>query len=210
MHRGRDAEIRQDYDRAVAEYTKAAHLRPNNTGARTSLERARLRAAQDHYQRGRRLAAVGKFDEALVEYQLAAEMNPASGEIDDALRSTRNQLRAKIAVAREGKTELQTLIERARDLPPPGLDLPNVRMPESLRFTDASSQTVFRAIAQFAGISITFDPTFREMPITVELRNATLEDALNTVSGATRTFFRVTAPKTIIVIPDTAAKRREY
>ena len=210
MHRGRDAEIRQDYDRAVAEYTKAAHLRPNNTSARTSLERARLRAAQDHYQRGRRLAAVGKFDEALVEYQLAAEMNPASGEIDDALRSTRNQLRAKIAVAREGKTELQTLIERARDLPPPGLDLPNVRMPESLRFTDASSQTVFRAIAQFAGISITFDPTFREMPITVELRNATLEDALNTVSGATRTFFRVTAPKTIIVIPDTAAKRREY
>jgi general secretion pathway protein D len=210
MHRGRDAEIRQDYDRAVAEYTKAAHLRPNNTSVRTSLERARLRAAQDHYQRGRRLAAVGKFDEALVEYQLAAEMNPASGEIDDALRSTRNQLRAKIAVAREGKTELQTLIEHARDLPPPGLDLPNVRMPESLRFTDASSQTVFRAIAQFAGISITFDPTFREMPITVELRNATLEDALNTVSGATRTFFRVTAPKTIIVIPDTAAKRREY
>jgi general secretion pathway protein D len=210
MHRGRDAEIRQDYDRAVAEYTKAVGLRPNDTGARTSLERARLRAAQDHYQRGRRLAAVGKFDEALVEYQLAAEMNPASGEIDDALRSTRNQLRAKIAVAREGKTELQTLIERARDLPPPGLDLPNIRMPESLRFADASSQVVFRAIAQLAGISITFDPSFREMPITVDLRNATLEDALNAVSGATRTFFRVTAPKTIIVIPDTAAKRREY
>jgi general secretion pathway protein D len=210
MHRGRDAEIRQDYDRAVAEYTRAVRLKPNDTGARTSLERARLRAAQDHYQRGRRLAAVAKFDEALVEYQLAAEMNPASGEIDDALRSTRNQLRAKIAVAREGKTELQTLIEHARDLPPPGLDLPNVRMPESLRFADASSQVVFRAIAQFAGISITFDPTFREMPITVELRSLTLEDALNAVSGATRTFFRVTAPKTIIVIPDTAAKRREY
>jgi general secretion pathway protein D len=210
MHRGRDAEIRQDYDRAVAEFTRAVHLRPNDTGARTSLERARLRAAQDHYQRGRRLAAVGKFDEALVEYQLAAEMNPASGEIDDALRSTRNQLRAKIAVAREGKTELQTLIERARDLPPPGLDLPNVRMPESLRFADASSQVVFRAIAQLAAISITFDPAFREMPITVDLRNTTLEDALNAVSGATRTFFRVTAPKTIIVIPDTAAKRREY
>jgi general secretion pathway protein D len=30
------------------------------------------------------------------------------------------------------------------------------------------------------------------------------------VAGATRTFFRVTAPKTIIVIPDTPAKRREY
>src|SRR5207237_7901575 len=45
---------------------------------------------------------------------------------------------------------------------------------------------------------------------TVDLRNASLEDALNTVAGATRTFFRVTAPKTIAVIPDTPAKRREY
>src|SRR5947199_4392135 len=60
LHRGRDAEIRQDYDRAVAEYTKALRLKPNDTGARTALERARLRSAEDHFQRGRRLAAVGK------------------------------------------------------------------------------------------------------------------------------------------------------
>src|SRR4051812_6408418 len=52
MRRGRDAEIGQDYDRAVAEYTKAAHLKPHDIGARTALERARLRAAEDHYQRG--------------------------------------------------------------------------------------------------------------------------------------------------------------
>src|SRR5205807_5356087 len=90
-------------------------------------------------------------------------------------------------------------------------DLPqNVRMPASLVFRDASSRDVFLAIARLADISITFDPAFREMPITVDLRNASLEDALNAVSGSTRSFFRVTAPKTIIVIPDTPAKRREY
>jgi len=211
LRRGRDAEIRQDYDRAVAEYTKAARLSPNDTGARTALERARLRAAEDHFQRGRRLAAVGKFEEALVEYQLAAEMNPASGDVDDAVRSTRNQLRAKVAVAREGKTELQTLIERARDLPPPGLDLPQaIKMPTSLVFREASSRDVFLTIARFADISLAFDPAFRETPITVDLRNASLDDALNAVSGATRTFFRVTAPRTVAVIPDTPAKRREY
>src|SRR4029078_12911538 len=59
-------------------------------------------------------------------------------------------------------------------------------------------------------ISLIFDPAFRDTPITVDLRNATLDDALNTVAGATRTFFRVTAPKTGAVIPDTPAKRREY
>ncbi len=211
MRRGQDAELRRDYDRAVAEYTRATRLRPNDADARTALDRAKLRAAGEHFQRGRRLAALGKLEEALVEYQLAAEMNPSSGEIDDALRTTRNQLRAKVSVPREGKTELQTLVERARELPPPGLDLPpNVKMPTSLVFRDASSREVFLAIARFADISLAFDPTFREIPITVDLRNASLEDALNTVSAATRTFFRVTAPRTITVIPDTPAKRREY
>jgi general secretion pathway protein D len=208
---GRDAEQQQDYDRAVVEYTKALRLKPGDVSVRTALERAKLRASEGHFQRGRRLSATGKYDEALVEYELAAELNPTSGTIDEELRSTRNQLRAKIAVAREGKTELQALVERTRDMPPPGLDLPaNVKMPTSLLFREAGSRDVFLAIARFAEISVTFDTAFREAPITVDLRNSSLEDALNAVSGATRTFFRVTAPRTIIVIPDTPAKRREY
>ena len=211
VRHGRDAEHRQDYDRAVVEYTKALRLRPDDADARLGLERAKLRASDDHFQRGRRLAAVEKLDEALVEYQLAAELNPTSSTIDQDLRSTRNKLRSKVAVAREGKTELQTLIERTRDLPPPGLDLPpNVKMPDALTFREASSRDVFTAIARFAGISLIFDPAFREASITVDLRNATLDDALNAVAGTTRTFFRVTAPKTVAVIPDTPAKRREY
>src|SRR5262249_18387712 len=72
------------------------------------------------------------------------------------------------------------------------------------------SQVVFTAIGRLAGLSLIFDPAFRDTPLSVDLRNATLEDALNTVASATRTFFRVTAPKTVVVIPDTPAKRREY
>ena len=83
-------------------------------------------------------------------------------------------------------------------------------MPASLTFRDASSRDVFTTIARFANISLIFDSAFRDAPVTVDLRNATLEDALNTVAGATRTFFRVTAPKTVVIVPDTPAKRREY
>src|SRR5205807_9142603 len=146
------------------------------------LDRTKLRASLDHFTRARRFAATGKLDQALVEYEVASELNPTNGEIDEELRATRNKLRAKIAVAREGKTELQTIIERARDLPPPGLDLPpNVKMPASLTFRDASSRDVFTAIARLGEISLIFDPAFRESPITLDLHNATLEDALNTV-----------------------------
>ncbi len=138
---------------------------------------------------------------------MAAELNPTSGDIDKELRDTRDKLRAKVAVAREGKTELQTLIDRTRNLPPPGLDLPQgVKMPATLIFRDASSRDVFTAIARFANISLIFDPSFRETPVTVDLRNATLDDALNTVAGATRTFFRVTAPRTIVDHPGHAGQ----
>ena len=211
LRRGRDAERRREYDVAVIEYTKAVRLKPDDMNARLALDRAKLRASQEHYNVARRLAAAGKLEEALVEYELAAEMNPTSGDIDQELRMTRNRLRARVAVSREGKTELQTLIERARDLPPPGLDLPQgVKMPAALTFRDASSRDIYTAIARLANISIIFDSAFRDTPVSVDLRDSSLDDALNAVAGATRTFYRVQAPKTVVVVPDTPAKRREY
>ena len=53
----RDAETRQDYDSAVAAYTAALRKDPDSKDARLGLERAKLRAAQDHFARGRRLSA---------------------------------------------------------------------------------------------------------------------------------------------------------
>jgi len=208
---GKSAELRQDYDQAVVDYTNALRKHPNDRAARQGLERSKLRAAADHFYQGRRLAALGKFDEALIQYQMASELNPSSREAEAALTDTRNQLRARVAVAREGKTALETLIERARDLPPIGLDLPtDVKMPDSLTFRDASSRLVFLTIARLSGLSLGFDSTFRETPITIDLRNASLDTALGAVADATRTFFRVTAKNTVLVIPDTPAKRREY
>ena len=57
MSIAREAETRQDYDSAVAEYTKVLREDPNNKDARFALERAKIRASQDHFARGRRLAA---------------------------------------------------------------------------------------------------------------------------------------------------------
>ena len=211
IHKAMDAEYRQDYDRAVVEYTKAVRLNPDNADARQGLQRAKIRAAEDHLVRARRLAALNKLDEAVVEYGLAAELNPASSVIDDELNAMRAKLRTRVAVSHEGKTELQTLIDRTRDLPPPGLDLPaNIRMPASMTFRDASSRDVFTTIARFGNIGVVFDTQFRNEPVSVDLRNASLESALSTVAAATHTFFRVTSPQNVVIVPDTPTKRREY
>jgi general secretion pathway protein D len=211
LRSGQRAEQAQDFDRAVAEYTTALRKHPDDRTLQLVLQRAKLRAAQDHLTRARRLEATGKLDEALVEYQIAAEMNPASGDIDAALRNVRSQLRTKIVVAREGKTQLETLIEQSQNLAPPGLELPaDVRLPASLVFRDASVRDVFTVIARFANVNIVFDPTFRDDRITIDLSNVTLDQALAAVSAATRNFYKVTAQRTITIIPDTATKRREY
>ena len=138
----REAELRQDYDRAVVEYSRALNTDAGNVDARTGLHRAKTRAAIIHYDRGRQLAAAGKLSEAVSEYQVAAEMNPAGAEIQEALRSAQDQLRAQVPVNRDGKTELESLIDRTRDMPPAGghsLVGANTALPDIV-FRNGSSQ----------------------------------------------------------------------
>src|SRR6185295_291699 len=110
-HLGQTAERSQDYDRAVVEYTKAVRANPEDHTARLALDRARLRASEEHFFRGRRLAASERHEDALMEFQVASELNPSSGDIDAALRETRQKVRTRLAASHQGKTELETLID---------------------------------------------------------------------------------------------------
>jgi general secretion pathway protein D len=211
LRAGQRAEQLRDYDRAVAEYTKALREHPDNREARAALDRARLRAADTHFSRGRRLASQDRFEEALSEFQIANELNPASADIEDALRRARGGLRAKLSTA-AGETPMEALIKRARHQPPPGLDLPgDVTMPTSLvTGPRTTSRELYQMLAKLADVNLIFDPDFRSAPAHVDLRGSSLREALDAISASTRTFWRVTAPRTVTIAPDTAAKRREY
>ncbi len=211
LRSGERAELAQNYDQAVMEYTRALQADPDNRAAQQGLERSRLRSAQIHFTRGRRFYAEGLPNEALVELQLAEELNPADPNVQELLNSVQTQLRARTAVARPGQTDLEALIERSQTLRPLGFDLPaNVSLPASLTFRDASSRDVYTALARMADVNVVFDPQFNDQPVTIDLRNAALEDALTSLSTATRNFYQVTAQRTITIIPDTPAKRTEY
>ena len=210
MHLAEQAERRSDFDLAVVEYTNALRKNPDDRAARTSLQRVRIRASEEHYLRGRRFAASQRYQEAALELQLATELNPTNTSAEAELRDVRRQLRTKVAVERGDKTELQALIERTRTLGPAGFDLPEgTPLPDSMTFS-TSSRLVFQALAKWANLNVVFDPAFREERLTADLRNTTLSSALASLTAATHTFYRVTAPRTITIVPDTPAKRREY
>ena len=118
---------------------------------------------------------------------------------------------AMVAVREDGKTRLESLIAQSLAAPLPGTDLPaDAKLPDSVVFRDASARDVYSAIGRFTNLSVMFDPTFRDQPVSIDLRGQSLEQALNGLSLTTRNFWRVTSPRTITVVPDTAAKRREY
>jgi len=209
---GQRAEQLRDYDLAVAEYTRAVREKPGDRDARAALSRARLRAAEAHFNRGRRLAGQDRYEEALAELRIANELNPASAEIEEALRDARSAMRARLARAEASETPLEARVRRARLEPPPGLNLPDdVTLPATLvTGPETTSRELYQMLAAFANLNLVFDPEFRSVPAHVDLRGTTLRAALDAVATSTRSFWRVTAPRTITVAPDTAEKRREY
>ena len=211
MQKARQADDLRDYDVAVAQYQKAVGENPNNKEAREGLDRAKLRASDAHLFRGRRLFSQGRYDEAVIELQLAVELNPTNGQAETDLRAVRSALRAKLSTP-EGQTRLESVLTRTRELPPSGHDLPDTKLPAEIA-TGASmtSRLLYITIAQLTNISVTFDSQFRETAAQVSLLSGlTLKQALDTVAKSTGTFYQVTAPTSIIVVPDTPAKRREY
>lgn len=211
LREGQRAERERDYDQAVIAYTRALQERPHDRNAQLALDRARLRAAQMHFAEGRRLNRLGRWREALEEFQIAYDLNPGMGDLDRAIRETREAVRAELAAQPEGRTAIEALIEQSLVAAPPGLDLPQgIELPSSVVFSSESARAVFSALGQLGGISVVFDAQFRDTPFSGDLRGMTFDTALAAVAASTSNFFRVTAPGTVTIIPDTPAKRREY
>ena len=208
--RARTAELAENFDEAVIEYTRALEERPNDRTLQRELERARLRAARYHQTEGLRLSGIGNYEDALLEYQIATELDPANTDVQDALLETAELVRARRDALRAGQTATEALIERTRFLPAEGLELPDEILPDSLVFRDASTRDILTALGMFSDVNVVFDPDFVDRRTSVDLRGARLSAALASVTRSTGSFYRVTAPRTVTVIPDTTGKRTEY
>jgi general secretion pathway protein D len=206
------ADEMREYDVAVANYAKALRERPGDREAAAGLERSKLRASEAHLTRGSRLFAVGRYEDAVLELQIASDLNPTSGDAERELRAARAAVRAKLAVPTDGKTDNENLLDHMRDAAPAGYELPNVKLGAQLTTgTQATSRTVYLAVARMSNLSVTFDQAFRDAPAPVSLlSDMTVRQALDAIARSTGTFYQVTGPNAIIVIPDTPAKRRDY
>jgi general secretion pathway protein D len=201
---GENAERVQDYDRAVLEYQRALQASPDNVDVKRSLERARMRASTDHTNNARRLVGRGQYDEALTEYRLALDLSPAATGIVDEMKDAE-------AFRARGRATLDELKARAREHALPGLELTaDAQQPLGLVFRGASLREAYLALARAAAINVTFDPSFQDTTVSLDLQEVGFDQALAALAAAGHTFHRVVDAKVLNVVPDTPSKRREF
>src|SRR5262245_21057399 len=140
------------------------------------------------------------------EYRLAHDLQPDSPALLIEIQKLDEQRK------KGGRQDsVQDLKERARERALPGLALgPQAREPLGLSFRNASLQEAYLALGRVAGVNFVFDPQLVDQPITLDLRDIPFEQALTALASVGKTFHRVLDARVVQVVPDTAAKRREY
>ena len=160
-----------DYDIAVANYAKALREQPGDREARLGLERAKLRAAEAHLARGRRLIAMGRYEDAVLELQIASDLNPTNGDAERDLRSARAAVRTKLAAPAEGQDGARRRCWTACATPrrPATSCRTSSSATQLTTGTQATSREVYLTIARMANLSVTFDQAFRDAAAPVSL-----------------------------------------
>lgn len=206
--KGSDAEARQNYEQAFDYYKQAYNLKPKDLKYRASYERTKFLSAASHVHRGQIFRDAGKLDEALVEFQKAAEIDPSSFIAQQELRRTQQMIREAQNPQPQASAGASALRRRLDSAQGPVELTPIANVPITLKLTE-DTKVIYETIGKLAGINVLFDPDYTSRRVRIELNGVTLEDALEIVSFETKTFWRPVTPNTIFVAQDNPAKRKE-
>ena len=207
-NKGRDAEERQDYEKAYDYYEQAFSLRPKDLRYRTAYEHIKFLASASHVHRGQLLRDSGKFDEAVAEFQKAATIDPSSFVAQQELKKTQemvNQLNNPPQAVAPTPNLLKKILNEAQG--PVELEaISNV--PITLKLTE-DTKVIYETVGKLAGINVLFDPDYTSRKIRIELNGVTLEEALGIIAMESKTFWRPVTRNTIFIAQDNPAKRKE-
>jgi general secretion pathway protein D len=194
---GYEAAMNKDWDKAVELYEMAVLEDPDNSVYRLALYRAKVAASYSHLYIARNLAAEGKKDEALKEYEVAFSYDTSNMRIYEEAR----RLATKGVEEKQSK---EIIVEKY-------INLDVSREKIQLKFMqEASLRSIFQALGKHAGVNILFDETFSDKPFSIDLTDMDFEQAVQALCLASKNFYRIIDPKTLIVVPDQPMNRSKY
>ncbi len=194
---GYEAATVKDWDKAVELYEKAVLEDPQSSVYRLALYRAKVAASYSHLYIARNLAAEGKREEALKEYEVAFSYDTTNMKIYEEAR------RFALKGAREEKPK-EIIVEKHMNL-----DVSKEKI--QLKFMqEASLRSIFQALGKHAGVNILFDETFSDKPFSIDLSDMDFEQAVQALCLASKNFYTIIDPRTLIVVPDQPMNRAKY
>ena len=205
--KGAEAEARQNYEQAFNFYKQAFNLKPKDLKYRTAFERTRFYAGAEEVHEGQLLRNAGKLNEALVEFQKALDTDPSSFIAQQELKRTEQMIK-EAANPRPQALGPNLLQQRLKEALGPVELAPISNVPITLKVTEKSN-VIYETVGKLAGINVLFDPDYTPRQVRIELNGVTLDQALETISLETKTFWRPVTPNTIFVAQDNPAKRKE-
>src|SRR5882762_1854631 len=206
--RGVHAESQNLNDAAYEAYKEAYALKPKDPKYIAAYLRSRAAAAAEHMRKGQLLRDNLKLEEALVEFQRAAEIDRsnlgAQEEMSRTATMIKKQTQAALAATPRPESPLSKMME---DVEGP-VDLePFSDTPLTLRMT-TTADNVYKTIGKLAGINVLFDLDYKPQRINIELDDVPLREALRMVAMQSKTFWRPISTKAIFVASE--GRRKDF
>src|SRR5215470_16092664 len=140
-NKGKDAEARQNYEEAYEDYKQAFDLKPKDLAYRAAYDRSRFLAGASHVHRGQLLRNAGKLQEAMAEFQKAAEIDASSFIAQQEIRRTQKMIDAASQAPspqQRSATPAEILDKRLEGAKGPVELAPIANVPVTLKVTEDS------------------------------------------------------------------------
>jgi general secretion pathway protein D len=229
-----------DYEKAIRSLETGLKEYPDSITLRSCLVQARVEAMTHLVTDAATLRAAGKLDEAKLVLMRGRELDPDNrrlvallADLDTELRQQTALKEAESLTTANRPDEARRVIDAALKDNPRHTGLTTLQrrieiqqrqaqsraqqnaLSEtrtiSLDFREASLRTVLDVVSRNSGINFILDREVRnDTRVTVFLRQARVEDALDLIIGTNQLAKKVIDAKTILVYPNTAEKQREY
>ncbi|MCP4152245.1 MAG: hypothetical protein GY757_31190, partial [bacterium] len=201
--------LRKDdhYREAINYYMKAISKKPGEARYHLKLMEAMIEASNYFHRMALKLSKEKNHQAALLLLNKSLEYNPSN----NLAKAEKKALLKKLST--DPKDHEQTWIEKLKEKTSLSSKLSIQGSDEklSLKFSKkVSLEDVFKTLAKISGIDIIFDPAFKSSKLAIALNDVTLAQALDRICLLKKLFYKTLDKKTIIIVPDTTAKRKKY
>jgi len=194
--KGTVAVLQDKLDDAVREFQMAVALNSAHDAADSEMKKAiRIKESRIHYELGLELEKQGKFSEAMSEFQAALRIDPKNIKAKT----------AKEAASERQKKALEAQLTKDRAEKP----LYSTK-PITLQLRDVQLKQAFEILAKTVGVSIFFDEGVRDVKTSFFIKDNLFSHALELMLRTNNLFKKQVDDNTILIIPDTPAKRKQY